>query len=104
MSATSSPGMSASAGAGDVGAAGRGAAAVGTGTVILDASQVTKAFGGLVAVNQVDFRVERNEIVALIGPNGAGKTTLFNAITGVYPPYLRKDMVQRSRYRRTASL
>ena len=58
----------------------------GTGNVILDASQVTKAFGGLVAVSQVDFRVERNEIVALIGPNGAGKTTLFNAITGVYPP------------------
>jgi branched-chain amino acid transport system ATP-binding protein len=58
----------------------------GTGSVILDASQVTKAFGGLVAVSQVDFRVERNEIVALIGPNGAGKTTLFNAITGVYPP------------------
>ena len=57
-----------------------------TGSVVLDASQVTKAFGGLVAVSQVDFRVFRNEIVALIGPNGAGKTTLFNAITGVYPP------------------
>ena len=58
----------------------------GTGSVVLDASQVTKAFGGLVAVNQVDFKVFRNEIAALIGPNGAGKTTLFNAITGVYPP------------------
>ena len=54
--------------------------------VVLNATKVTKAFGGLVAVNQVDFRVDRNEIVALIGPNGAGKTTLFNAITGVYPP------------------
>ncbi len=54
--------------------------------VILDVSKVTKSFGGLVAVNQVDFSVERGEIVALIGPNGAGKTTLFNAITGVYPP------------------
>jgi branched-chain amino acid transport system ATP-binding protein len=59
---------------------------VGSGNVVLACTQVTKAFGGLVAVNQVDFRVERGEIVALIGPNGAGKTTLFNAITGVYPP------------------
>jgi branched-chain amino acid transport system ATP-binding protein len=59
---------------------------IGTGSVVLACSQVTKAFGGLVAVSRVDFRVERGEIVALIGPNGAGKTTLFNAITGVYPP------------------
>ena len=62
------------------------AGAPGAGPAVLDATKVTKAFGGLVAVNQVDFRVDRNEIVALIGPNGAGKTTLFNAITGVYPP------------------
>jgi branched-chain amino acid transport system ATP-binding protein len=55
-------------------------------SVILDAVKVSKVFGGLVAVNQVDFRVEQGEIVALIGPNGAGKTTFFNAITGVYPP------------------
>ena len=55
-------------------------------SVILDARKVTKVFGGLTAVNEVDFRVERDEIVALIGPNGAGKTTFFNAITGVYPP------------------
>jgi branched-chain amino acid transport system ATP-binding protein len=53
---------------------------------LLDASGLTKSFGGLIAVNAVDFRVEQNEIVGLIGPNGAGKTTLFNAITGVYPP------------------
>ena len=45
-----------------------------------------KAFGGLIAVNKVDFHASENEIVGLIGPNGAGKTTLFNAITGVYPP------------------
>ena len=53
---------------------------------VLETTQVVKAFGGLVAVNKVDFHASRNEIVGLIGPNGAGKTTLFNAITGVYPP------------------
>jgi len=53
---------------------------------VLETSQLVKAFGGLVAVNKVDFHADQNEIVGLIGPNGAGKTTLFNAITGVYPP------------------
>jgi branched-chain amino acid transport system ATP-binding protein len=53
---------------------------------MVETKQVTKAFGGLVAVNKVDFHADHNEIVGLIGPNGAGKTTLFNAITGVYPP------------------
>jgi ABC-type branched-subunit amino acid transport system ATPase component len=53
---------------------------------VLETTQLVKAFGGLVAVNKVDFHAEENEIVGLIGPNGAGKTTLFNAITGVYGP------------------
>jgi branched-chain amino acid transport system ATP-binding protein len=53
---------------------------------VLETTQVVKAFGGLVAVNKVDFHADKDEIVGLIGPNGAGKTTLFNAITGVYPP------------------
>ncbi len=53
---------------------------------VLETTQLVKAFGGLVAVNKVDFHASENEIVGLIGPNGAGKTTLFNAITGVYPP------------------
>jgi branched-chain amino acid transport system ATP-binding protein len=53
---------------------------------IVETVQLVKAFGGLVAVNNVDFHADENEIVGLIGPNGAGKTTLFNAITGVYPP------------------
>ncbi|MFA5576598.1 MAG: ABC transporter ATP-binding protein [Tissierellaceae bacterium] len=53
---------------------------------ILVANQVTKAFGGLVAVNNVDFHIDEGEIVSLIGPNGAGKTTFFNVVTGIYPP------------------
>ena len=53
---------------------------------ILEAKGVTKIFGGLVAVKEVDFRVEDGEIVGLIGPNGAGKTTFFNMISGFYPP------------------
>jgi branched-chain amino acid transport system ATP-binding protein len=47
---------------------------------------VSKRFGGLLAVNQVDLEVPDNRILSLIGPNGAGKTTVFNMITGVYAP------------------
>lgn len=53
---------------------------------ILDASQVTKRFGGLVAVDKVDFVIEPGMIAGLIGPNGAGKTTFFNCVTGFYRP------------------
>src|SRR2546421_2927996 len=49
---------------------------------ILIAEKVTKQFGGLTAVNQVDFVVGDREIVGLIGPNGAGKTTFFNCLSG----------------------
>ncbi len=51
----------------------------------LEARNVIKNFGGLVAVGNVDFVMERGMIAGLIGPNGAGKTTFFNMITGVYP-------------------
>jgi branched-chain amino acid transport system ATP-binding protein len=53
---------------------------------VLRAEHVTKAFGGLVAVNDVSFDVPQHSIVSLIGPNGAGKTTLFNMLTGLYRP------------------
>jgi len=53
---------------------------------ILDVQDLTLRFGGLTAVNRVNFQVRKGEIFAVIGPNGAGKTTVFNAITGVYAP------------------
>lgn len=53
---------------------------------LFEARGVTKRFGGLTAVNCVDFRVETGEIVGLIGPNGAGKTTFFNLISGFLRP------------------
>ena len=60
--------------------------ATSNGGAILEASNVSKIFGGLVAVNDVSFTVPRNGIVSLIGPNGAGKTTFFNCMTGLYRP------------------
>ena len=56
------------------------------GAVLLEAANVSKVFGGLVAVNDVSFTVPRGGIVSLIGPNGAGKTTFFNCMTGLYKP------------------
>ena len=53
---------------------------------ILKTSKLTKRFGNLIAVNQVDLEIKREEIIGLIGPNGAGKTTFFNLITGLETP------------------
>ena len=55
-------------------------------TDILRIEKLTRNFGGLAAVSQVDLHLAEGELVGLIGPNGAGKTTVFNLLTGVYPP------------------
>jgi len=53
---------------------------------LLSTEQVSKIFGGLVAVNDVTFSIPERSIVSIIGPNGAGKTTFFNMLTGLYKP------------------
>jgi branched-chain amino acid transport system ATP-binding protein len=53
---------------------------------VLDVENVSKVFGGLVAVDSVDFSIPQHSIVSIIGPNGAGKTTFFNMLTGLYKP------------------
>ncbi|MBL1226933.1 ABC transporter ATP-binding protein [Enterococcus sp. BWR-S5] len=53
---------------------------------LLEVKSLTKNFGGLAAVSNVNLSLEANELIGLIGPNGAGKTTLFNLLTGVYEP------------------
>jgi branched-chain amino acid transport system ATP-binding protein len=53
---------------------------------VLEARQVTKQFGGLTAVSDVDFALEEGAIGSIIGPNGAGKTTFFNMVSGLYHP------------------
>jgi branched-chain amino acid transport system ATP-binding protein len=53
---------------------------------LLEAKGVTKRFGGLTAVDRMDFALEKGQMVSIIGPNGAGKTTFFNTLTGIYKP------------------
>ena len=69
-----------------------------TRTVILSGKGIAKSFGGLQALDNVDFHLYEDEILGLIGPNGAGKTTLFNLIAGVYKPdcgeiYFRNEVI-----------
>ena len=54
--------------------------------MLLQLENVSQRFGGLVAVDRLDFAIEPNSIVTMIGPNGAGKSTVFNLITGIYAP------------------
>ena len=71
---------------------------------ILELKNLTKNFGGVVALNDVNLHVNKQEILALIGPNGAGKTTVFNMITGVYQPtsgeiiFNNKSIVGKKRF------
>ena len=55
-------------------------------TVVLETKRLTKAFGGIVAVNDVSMSLQKGELLALIGPNGAGKSTCFNMLMGQLPP------------------
>ena len=57
-----------------------------SGDPLLNLNKVTKRFGGLTAVQDVDLQIWQGEIISIIGPNGAGKTTVFNLITGIYRP------------------
>ena len=54
--------------------------------MLLQTKNLTKTFGGLTAIENIDLAVKKGEIVSLIGPNGAGKTTFFNCVAGLYPP------------------
>ena len=54
--------------------------------IILETEALSRAYGGVIAVSEVDFQVESGLITGLIGPNGAGKTTLFNNMTGLDVP------------------
>ncbi|NTV89070.1 MAG: ABC transporter ATP-binding protein [Clostridiales bacterium] len=63
---------------------------------ILNVERLTKSFGGLTAVSNVNIRLEEGELVGLIGPNGAGKTTVFNLLTGVYDPSSGKVILNRN--------
>lgn len=75
---------------------------------LLEMNELTKTFGGLVAVADLALHVDKGEIVGLIGPNGAGKTTVFNVLTGVYPAtkgrisFQGNDLLKLKSHRRVA--
>ncbi|GAB3069944.1 hypothetical protein GCM10027053_37830 [Intrasporangium mesophilum] len=80
---------------------------VAEGERILEVDNVTLRFGGVVALNEVSFHINKGEILGLIGPNGAGKTTCFNVMTGVYQPtsggvrFLSKPLGKRKKFQIT---
>ena len=57
-----------------------------TKSIILEAKGVSKSFGAMTAVNEVNFALKEHEVVAILGSNGAGKTTFFNLLTGLFAP------------------
>lgn len=73
---------------------------------LLKLENITKRFGGLVAVNDVSLEIEPGEAIGIVGPNGSGKTTLFNVISGVYAPevgrviFEERDITRLPAYRR----
>jgi branched-chain amino acid transport system ATP-binding protein len=71
-------------------------------TPVLQVSHVSKRFGGLQALSDVNLRIEAGQIHGLIGPNGAGKTTFFNVITGMYTPDSGEFQLQGKPYQPTA--
>lgn len=77
-----------------------------TNEIILEAQNLSKAFGGLVAVDDVSIKIQKQTMHAIIGPNGAGKTTLFNLLSGVMPPtkgnvyFKGKDITSLPPYKR----
>ena len=60
---------------------------------MLECRDLTLAFGGLIAVNDLNLSVRQGEIIGLVGPNGSGKTSLFNLISGVYRAAFRREIV-----------
>ena len=81
-----------------------GVPVVAEGEKLLEVDEVTLRFGGVVALNEVSFHINKGEILGLIGPNGAGKTTCFNVMTGVYQPtsgavrYLGEPLGKRKKF------
>ncbi len=71
---------------------------------MLELASLSRAFGGLVVIDRLDFKVEEGEIVGILGPNGAGKTTLFNMIAGVLPPSSGRILFEERDVTRDASV